>query len=150
MIEQRRGSIINICSGQINNQTGASREGAYQPAKAALATMTMYLAHELKPYNIAANVLLPGHTRTSGSDEQEESRAAIRAQLNDARAGQPPRRVRPDNVIPLALHHAEQDANGTTGEMISALRWNQEHELGGYEVWGYEPDVEAARETGRL
>ena len=150
MLEQKRGSIINVCSGQINNQQGVSREGAYQPAKAALATMTIYLSHELKPYNIAANVLLPGHTRSTGSDEQEAARAEIRARLGDQRAGQPPRRVRPDNVIPLSLYLAEQDASGTTGQMISALQWNQEHELGGYETWGYEPDVEAAKAAGRL
>jgi NAD(P)-dependent dehydrogenase (short-subunit alcohol dehydrogenase family) len=145
MIEQRRGSIINVCSGQIANQTGTSREGAYQPAKSALATMTIYLAHELKPHNIAANVILPGHTRSTGSDEQEAARAEIRARLGDPRAGAPPRRVRPDNVVPLALFFAEQDASGTTGQMISALQWNQEHELGGYEVWGYEPDLAATR-----
>ena len=58
--------------------------------------------------------------------------------------------MRPDNVVPLALHLAEQDASGTTGQMLSALQWNQEHELGGYEVWGYEPDVEAAKAAGRL
>ena len=150
MLAQRRGSIINICSGMLQNQTGTSREGAYQPAKAALATMSIYLATELKEHNIAVNVLLPGHTRTSGSDEQEAARAEIRARMGDPRAGQPPRRVRPDNVVPPALFLAEQDASGTTGQIISALQWNQEHELGGYEAWGYEPDIDAARAAGRL
>jgi NAD(P)-dependent dehydrogenase (short-subunit alcohol dehydrogenase family) len=150
MLEQRHGSIINICSGMIQNQTGTSREGAYQPAKAALAVMTIYLATELKPYNIAANVLLPGHTRTTGSDEQEVGRREIRERLGGAGSGYTPLRVRPDNAVPLALFLAEQDADGTTGQMISALQWNKEHELGGIETWGYEPDVEAARAAGRL
>lgn len=148
MIEQKHGSIINICSGMIQNQTGTSGEGSYQPAKAALYTMTMYLAHELKPYNIAANVLLPGHTRTSGSDEQEEGRFEIRARLGQLRGPAVSRRVRPDNVVPPALFLAEQDASGTTGELINALRWNQEHELGGFETWGYERDLEAMRAAG--
>jgi NAD(P)-dependent dehydrogenase (short-subunit alcohol dehydrogenase family) len=148
MLEQRHGSIINVCSGMIQNQTGTSREGAYQPAKAALAVMTIYLATELKPYNIAANVILPGHTRTTGSDEQEAMRREMRER--EGRGGYVPIRVRPDNVVPLALYLAEQDASGTTGQMISALQWNKEHELGGIEVWGYEPDVEAARAAGRL
>jgi hypothetical protein len=52
--------------------------------------------------------------------------------------------------VPLALFLAEQDATGTTGQMISALEWNQEHDLGGVESWGYEPDLEAARVAGRL
>jgi NAD(P)-dependent dehydrogenase (short-subunit alcohol dehydrogenase family) len=149
MLEQRHGSIINVCSGMIQNQTGTSREGAYQPAKAALAVMTIYLATELKPYNIAANVILPGHTRTTGSDEQEAMRREMREREGRA-GGYVPIRVRPDNVVPLALFLAEQDADGTTGQMISALQWNQEHELGGIEVWGYEPDVQAARAAGRL
>ncbi len=149
MLEQRRGSIINVCSGMIQNQTGTSREGAYQPAKAALAVMTIYLATELKPYNISANVILPGHTRTTGSDEQEVARREIRERLSTG-SGYVPIRVRPDNVVPLALYLAEQDASGTTGQMVSALQWNKEHELGGIEVWGYEPDVEAARAAGRL
>jgi NAD(P)-dependent dehydrogenase (short-subunit alcohol dehydrogenase family) len=149
MIAQRRGSIINVCSSMIQNQTGTSREGAYQPAKAALAVMTIYLSTELKEYNIAANVLLPGHTRTTGSDEQEVARAEIRARMGGS-GGYVPVRVRADNAVPLALHLAEQDASGTTGQMISALQWNQEHELGGVETWGYEPDVQAAKAAGRL
>jgi len=112
--------------------------------------MTIYLATELKSKGIAANVIFPGHTRSTGSDEQEEARAEIRQRLGDARAGAPPRRVRPDNAVPLALYLAEQDASGTTGQMIGALQWNQEHELGGYETWGYEPDVEAQKAAGRL
>jgi NAD(P)-dependent dehydrogenase (short-subunit alcohol dehydrogenase family) len=148
MLAQNRGSIINICSGMIQRQTGTSREGAYQPAKAALAVMTVYLATELKQYNIAANVLLPGHTRTSGSDEQEVARREIRERLGSG--GYVPIRVRPDNAVPLALFLAEQDAGGTTGEMISALEWNKEHELGGVETWGYGPDLDAARAAGRL
>lgn len=148
MIAQRRGSIVNVCSSMIQNQTGTSREGAYQPAKAALAVMTIYLSTELKEYNIAANVLLPGHTRTTGSDEQERARAEIRARMGAT--GYVPVRVRADNAVPLALHLAEQDASGTTGQMLSALQWNQEHELGGVEVWGYEPDVQAAKAAGRL
>jgi NAD(P)-dependent dehydrogenase (short-subunit alcohol dehydrogenase family) len=150
MLTQRHGSIINVCSGMIQRQTGTSREGAYQPAKAALAVMTIYLATELKPYNIAANVLLPGHTRTTGSDEQEVGRREIRERLGDTRGGYVPIRVRPDNAVPLALFLAEQDANGTSGQMINALQWNQEHELGGVETWGYEPDVDSARAAGRL
>jgi NAD(P)-dependent dehydrogenase (short-subunit alcohol dehydrogenase family) len=148
MLAQRHGSIINICSGMIQRQTGTSREGAYQPAKAALAVMTIYLATELKQYNIAANVLLPGHTRTTGSDEQEVARREIRERLGAS--GYVPIRVRPDNAVPAALYLAEQDASGTTGEMISALQWNEQHELGGIETWGYPPDVEAARAAGRL
>jgi NAD(P)-dependent dehydrogenase (short-subunit alcohol dehydrogenase family) len=149
MIEQKHGSIVNVCSGGFNSN-GTSREGSYQPAKAAEITMAMYLAHELKPYNIAVNVLTPGLTASTGTEEQDTARRAMRAAAGDTRAAAASRRMRPDNVVPLGLFLAEQDASGTTGQIMSATRFNQDHELGGFEVWGYGPDVEAHRAAGTL
>ncbi len=160
MLEKKRGSIINTSSSQLLNAHGAgmgeatgyglSREGAYQPAKAAMGAMTIYLAQELMQYNIAANVMLPGHTATTGSDEQEIVRQEIRQRQGQARPNFIPRRVRADNVVPLALHLAEQDASGVTGKWISCMEWNEQNGLGGFEAWGYEPDVAAARAAGTL
>jgi len=147
MLAKHRGSIINICSGGYTGHRPNSREMPYMSAKAALANLTLYLADELKSENIAVNVLVPGHTRTTGSDEQEEARAVMRADRGTTFI---PRRVRPDNPVQLALFLAEQDANGTTGEVLNAVEWNQQQELGGFETWGYEADVEAARAAGRL
>src|SRR5206468_4723355 len=59
MVARQSGSIINIASSNLATQRGTSNEGSYQPAKAALAIMTVYLAAELKPYSIAANAILP-------------------------------------------------------------------------------------------
>jgi hypothetical protein len=39
---------------------------------------------------------------------------------------------------------AQQDGTGVTGQ-TNALRWNEENGLGGFETWGYGPDVEANR-----
>jgi NAD(P)-dependent dehydrogenase (short-subunit alcohol dehydrogenase family) len=150
MLEKRRGSIINIGSGGWAGQARDSREMPYKAAKAALATLTFYVAQELKPHNIAANLLLPGHTRSTGSDEQEAARAEIRARLYPERPPVTPLRVKPDHVVPLALFLAQQDASGVTGQEISALQWNRENGHGGIETWGYEPDLEAARAAGRL
>ena len=146
MIQQRSGSIINVCSG---GGGGTSLEGPYQPAKSAEVTMTMFLANELKPYNIAANVIFPGYTRSTGTDEQVAARNEARARTNP---GAPPllRRLKPESVVPLALFLAEQSADGTTGETFNVLKWNQDNELGGFEVWGWGPDVEAARAAGTL
>jgi NAD(P)-dependent dehydrogenase (short-subunit alcohol dehydrogenase family) len=145
MLEKRRGSIINVSSGGYNASRPDSREMPYQAAKGALVTLTLYLAHELKPHNIAANVLLPGHTRSTGSDEQEVLRRAIRARA--AAPGAPvvrPLRLNPDHVVPLALFLAAQDASGVTGQVIGALQWNEQHGFGGTDRWGYPPDLEAA------
>jgi NAD(P)-dependent dehydrogenase (short-subunit alcohol dehydrogenase family) len=160
MLEKQRGSIITVASSQVLNAHGAgqgqatgyglSREGSYQPAKLAMSSMTIYLAQELKASNIAANVLLPGHTATTGSDEQEAVRNAIRQRAGQASSTWVPRRVRADNVVPLALFLAEQDASGITGQWLSAMAFNEEHGLGGFETWGYGPDIAAARTADAL
>lgn len=149
MLEQKRGAIVQVCSGGFQSN-GSSREGSYQPAKAAEMVMALYLANELKASNIAVNILQPGGTASTGTEEQDAGRREIRARLGGAPATTPSRRWRPDHVVPLAMHLAEQDASGTTGEIFNAPRWNQEHELGGFETWGYEPDVAAHRAAGTL
>jgi 3-oxoacyl-[acyl-carrier protein] reductase len=139
MLEQGRGSIINVASDGYNGWRPGSREMPYQSAKAGLVTLALYLAHELKAQNIAVNVLLPGHTRSTGSDEQEVVRAQLRAAMG-APAGRTTR-LRPDHVVPLALHLAQQDGNGMTGQVIKTMVWNQENGFGGAETWAYAPDL---------
>ena len=134
-------SIISVASSGFDASRANSREMPYQAAKAALVTMTLYLAHELKPYNISANVLLPAHTASTGSDEQEALRAAMRARA--AAAGQPtfrPMRARPEHVVPLALFYADQDAEGVTGQVLNAMKWSEENGFGGPKDWIYEAD----------
>jgi NAD(P)-dependent dehydrogenase (short-subunit alcohol dehydrogenase family) len=79
MIEKKRGSIVNcVSSGILNHSQGGayaalrpnSREMPYMSSKAALATMSFYLADEVKEHNVAVNIVIPGHTRTTGFDEQ--------------------------------------------------------------------------------
>jgi NAD(P)-dependent dehydrogenase (short-subunit alcohol dehydrogenase family) len=149
MVEQRRGSIINIGSGGVLGANPGTREQPYKAAKAAVVSMSMYLAHELKPDNVAVNVLTPGGTRSTGSDEQQAGRAELNARTG-GRTSWTGIRVNPDHVVPLALHLAQQDASTLTGQEISAMRWNEEQGLGGVETWGYSPDVERARAAGRL
>lgn len=149
MLEQKRGAIVQVCSGGFQSN-GSSREGSYQPAKAAEMVMALYLANELKASNIAVNILQPGGTASTGTEEQDAGRREIRARLGGAPATTPSRRWRPEHVVPLAMHLAEQDASGTTAEIFNAPRWNQEQELGGFETWGYGPDVEAHRAAGTL
>ena len=149
MLEKRRGSIINIGSGGWDGSNPSTREQPYKSAKAALANMTFYLADELAQHNIAANLLVPGHTRSTGSDEQEQGRAAIYAQEHPGEAFLRVR-LRPDHVVPAAVFLADQDASTTTGQEIVAIEWNAQNGLGGREAWSYEADLEAARASGRV
>lgn len=150
MLDKRQGSIISVSSGGYDASRANSREMPYQSAKAALVTMTLYLANELASSNIAANVLLPGHTASTGSDEQEAIRSEMRARA--AQPGAPvwrPMRVKPEHVVPLALFLADQDASGVTGQVISATKWNEEHGFGGVDQWVYAADQEDAAVRSR-
>jgi NAD(P)-dependent dehydrogenase (short-subunit alcohol dehydrogenase family) len=143
MLANDRGSIISVGSDGYTGWRPQSQEMPYQAAKAGLVTMALYLAHELKTHNVAVNVLLPGHTRTTGSDEQEAERLK-----RSERQGLPTRRpirLRPEHVVPLALHFAEQDASGDTGQVIRALEWNERNGLGGVEAWAHAPDLAATQ-----
>jgi 3-oxoacyl-[acyl-carrier protein] reductase len=139
MLERGRGSIISVGSDGFDGHRPNSREMPYQAAKAGMVTMALYLAEELKPNNIAVNVLLPGHTRSTGSDEQELERRNMRARMRVPVWR--PTRLRPEHVVPLALHFAEQDASGQTGQVIRAMTWNAENGMGGVETWAYQPDL---------
>lgn len=137
MMAKKRGSIINtVSSGILHHSMGGgyaalrpnSREMPYQSSKAALATMSFYLADDMKEHNVAVNIVVPGHTRTTGFDEQNKARLE-----RGARPG--PQPVRADHMVPLVMHLAAQDASTITGRMFDVMRWNIEHGLGGHETW---------------
>lgn len=149
MIAQRDGCIINIVSSGVLafSRGGAyralrpnSREMPYMASKAALATMSFYLADELQAHNVSVNTIIPGHTRSSWFDDTVRARIA---------AGQGPGRrpVRPEHVVPLALFLASPSGAGVTGNMFDVMEWNTHHGFGGYEQWAERslpPDLEEA------
>jgi 1,1a-dihydroxy-1-hydro-9-fluorenone dehydrogenase len=140
MIDKQQGSVINtVSSGILNHSRGggyealrpSSMEMPYMSSKAALATMSFYLADEVRSENVAVNIIIPGHTRTTGFDEQNRARLA-----KGARPGPLP--VVPEHAVPLVLNLATQDATGITGKMFDTMQWNMEHGLGGHERWADE------------
>ncbi len=104
MMEQQRGSIINIGSRMATdpNQGGGV---LYSASKAAVHMFTYCLADEVKDYNIAVNVLSPGALRSEGS-------AAIPWTQRDWHE-----RVDPSVVGPCAVYLALQDASTFTGQL---------------------------------
>jgi NAD(P)-dependent dehydrogenase (short-subunit alcohol dehydrogenase family) len=138
MIEQRRGSILNTVSRGIltHSQGGAfvankpdSQEMPYMASKSALASLSFYLADEVKEHNVAVNVLIPGHTRTTGFDEQNLARFAS----GNKHVG--PQPLVPEHIVPIALHLAALDGGFVTGKLFHVMQWNVEHGLGGAERW---------------
>lgn len=156
MIKKGAGSIATVVSsGALHHSNdGAymalrpnSREVPYQPAKAAILCAMFYLADEVKEYNVAVNVAIPGHTRTTGFDQQ----GAHRRLLGVAGAqGGPPALV-PEHMVPLLAFLAQQDAaSGVTGRCFDVTTWNIEHGNGGPDRWA-DPEatsgVEAAAQV---
>jgi NAD(P)-dependent dehydrogenase (short-subunit alcohol dehydrogenase family) len=137
MIGQRRGSILNTVSrGILNHSHGGayvamkpdSQEMPYMSSKAALASLSFYLADEIKEHNVAVNALIPGHTRTTGFDEQNLARFAN----GGKHVG--PQPLVPEHIVPIALHLAAQE-RFITGKLFHVMQWNVEHGLGGAERW---------------
>lgn len=141
MIEKGRGSVVSVVSsGMLISSSGGgytalrpfTREQPYMSSKAALANIMFYLADEVREYNIAVNIVIPGHTRTTGFDEQNAARQGVAGGQ-----GRPPRAaLRPEHMAPLVLFLARQDASGgVTGKMFDVMTWNLEHGLGGEAEW---------------
>ncbi len=106
MMEQRRGSIINIGS---RMATDPAQGGGvlYSASKAAVHMFSYCLADEVRDYNIAVNILSPGGLRSEGS-------AAIPWTQRDWHE-----RVDPSAIGPMAVYLALQDAASFTGQLAS-------------------------------
>jgi len=129
MQQAGHGSIINIStSGSWVALRPDSMEQPYMASKAALTNLTFYLATEVKKDNIAANVVFPGHTASTGTEEQDAARQARGMSVRE--------RVQPVHIVPVVLFLAGIDASyGLTGKAISATEWNLLHGLGDEERW---------------
>jgi NAD(P)-dependent dehydrogenase (short-subunit alcohol dehydrogenase family) len=135
MIAQKRGSVMSvISSGALHSSFGGAHmafrpnsiEMPYQSTKAALLTMMFYIADEIKADNVAVNLMIPGHTRTTGFDEQNIARRE--AGIGSSRAPAP---LTPQHIVPLALFLGSKDAeSGVTGRCFDATTWNIEHGIG--------------------
>jgi 3-oxoacyl-[acyl-carrier protein] reductase len=108
------GSIINISSILSTDPYLAS--SVYAATKGAVDTLTFALARELGSRKIRVNSILPGHTNTpatAGNFAGEFGEKLI--------AGTPLGRFgEPEDVAPLAVFLASEDAHWITGESIRA------------------------------
>lgn len=114
--ESDAGRIINI--GSLMSEVGGPGMGAYTASKHGLAGLTKQLAGELGPLGITANYIIPGAIITGmtqdlvANDPETvaywESRAPLR------------RWGTPDDIAPVALFLASDDARFVTGAGIVA------------------------------
>lgn len=108
------GSIINISSILSTDPYLAS--SVYAATKGAVDTITLALARELGPRKIRVNSILPGHTNTPGTagNFQGELGEKLLAGTPLGRFGEP------EDIAPLAVFLASEDAHWITGESIRA------------------------------
>ncbi len=110
------GSIINISS------AGTALRGPgsalYTSTKGALVTLTQILAKELGPRHIRVNAIAPGATATEGARDvgalEGDRYARLLAATPLGRIGSP------DDISPVAVLLASDDARWITGEVIFA------------------------------
>jgi len=146
LIERHSGSVIAVSSGGgiphpdpdgiTSSIAGTSREQPYQSAKAAVTALFGYLAAEVKPHNVAVNIINPASAKTTGFEERAEARAAIAGSSTARPGGYGHAVARPEHIVPIALFLAEQDANrGITGKLFNVMKWNEANGFGGMEAW---------------
>jgi len=113
-MHSKGGSIINISSILSTDPYLAS--SVYAATKGAVDTITLALARELGPRKIRVNSILPGHTNTpatAGNFDGELGEKLL--------AGTPLGRFgEPEDIAPLAVFLASDDAHWITGESIRA------------------------------
>jgi len=108
------GSIINISSILSTDPYLAS--SIYAATKGAVDTMTFALARELGGRGIRVNAILPGHTNTPATEGNfaGEFGAKLIAGTPLGRFGEP------EDIAPVAVFLASDDAHWVTGESIRA------------------------------
>ena len=108
------GSIINISSILSTDPYLAS--SVYAATKGAVDTLTFALARELGPRKIRVNSILPGHTNTPATNGNfaGEFGEKLLAGTPLGRFGEP------DDIAPVVIFLASEDAHWVTGESLRA------------------------------
>jgi NAD(P)-dependent dehydrogenase (short-subunit alcohol dehydrogenase family) len=131
MIERQSGSVVNIItSGTVPGRYRPdSQEQPYMASKAALSSLTVYLAHELSSLNVAVNAVIPGHAEMTGWELVDKERLAAGMRV-------PSSRQLPEHIVPLLVFLSQHDgADGPTGQLIDTNEWNLHHGLGTAKSW---------------
>jgi NAD(P)-dependent dehydrogenase (short-subunit alcohol dehydrogenase family) len=113
MIEQKRGSIINVSS------TGGLRVptmiGAYGISKAAVIMLTRVLARELGAFNVRVNAIAPGLVETKFSEALWKNEAILGSYLKGTPLG---RTGQPEEMVGAVVYLASDASSFVTGHTL--------------------------------
>lgn len=114
MMEQRRGSIINISS--VDGMKGCNGLGAYAASKWGVRGLTKVAAMELGPHGVRVNSIHPGGINTQMGNPM----GSPEAEANQAYASQPIQRIgAPEEVARTTLFLASDDASYICGAELA-------------------------------
>ena len=123
MIDQGRGSIVNMASAAID--TPAPNLVCYAVAKAGVAQLTKTLAAEVGPFGVRVNAIAPGFiitgmtsrhfVRPDGSIDEEARAAIIDVMTERAPLG---REGHPDDIAHAVLFLAADASSYVTGQVL--------------------------------
>ena len=120
MVERQHGRIINIAS--INGRVGSFHGAAYAASKHGLLGLTRTIALELSPQGITANAICPGPVRTLINDirfNYDAERLGTTVADLEAKATLLGRRLEAEEIAPLALYLASDEAAAVTGQALN-------------------------------
>ena len=123
MMERRFGRIVMVSS--TAGEVGGPAMSAYCASKAGLLGLMRSVAHDLGPYDVTCNAVLPGWVRTEMADRKAKQEGASRGLTveeiwAERAAGYPAGRVlAPVEVAEVIAFLASEEASGINGEALT-------------------------------
>ncbi|HEY7156861.1 MAG TPA: 3-oxoacyl-ACP reductase FabG [Gemmataceae bacterium] len=117
MRKRRWGRIINIAS--INGKIGSFHGAAYAASKHGLLGLTRTLAQEVAREGITVNAICPGPVHTVMNDRRlayDAERTGVPFEKIEQSLTPIGRRLEPEEIAPLAVYLASEDARMVTGQ----------------------------------